>query len=104
MDKINTITLPKLNKGELVIVSTEAFNQLVDSINNVLEQANDIILNLKQSNTSLQDTLTTLKLDYAALKKSNELSIATLRTEIVTLKNNMSLLATSIKEGGFLNE
>ena len=104
MDRINTNTLPKLNKGELVIVSTEAFNQLVDSINNVLEQANDIILNLKQSNASLQDTLTTLQIDYATLKQSNELSIAALRTEIVTLKNNMSLLATSIKEGGFLNE
>ena len=104
MDKINTITLPKLNKGELVIVSTEAFNQLVDSINNVLEQANDTILNLKQSNTSLQNTVVALNLDYAALKKSSELSIATLRTEIVTLKNNMSLLAKSIKEGGFLNE
>lgn len=104
MEKIKPPAIPKLNKGELLIVNSKQFEDLIDSINNVIEQCDTLIKSLESKIKFLENKLSEQTVKHDNLIESYNGNVSVVREALTNLNNNVAYLATAIEEGGFLND
>lgn len=104
MDRLKTPAMPKLNKNDLLIVSTEHFNMLIDAINDILDRCNAELTNLRNEVQNSHKELTNVHNTVVNLQNECDVRHINTSNSIAEIKDNIAYLATVISEGGFLNE